>query len=49
MHPIIFYLSHIILRVTMRTYSFLKIGTTGMCDDLTHGKVVVSGPEFNMI
>ena len=26
----------------------VKIGITGMSDDLTHGKVVVSSPEFKM-
>ncbi len=48
MHPIIFYLSHIILRVTMRTYRLVKIGITGMSDDLTHDKVVALSPEIKM-
>ena len=26
----------------------VKIGITGMCDDLTHDKVVVVSPEINM-
>ncbi len=49
MDPIIFYLSHIILRVTNNeNIGLVKIVITEMSDDLTHDKVVVLSPEIKM-
>ena len=48
MYPIIFYLSHIIIESNNDNIGLVKMGITGISDDLTHDKVVILSPEIKM-
>ena len=49
MHPIIFYLNHnYYIDSNNENIGLVKMGITGMSDDMTHDKVVVLSPEIKM-